>query len=169
MPEMNTGIQNRVDQVSYVKIGGTYELLGYGFKELNEKPGAQSSDKKYINQRSKSSDITGYQWESGFSADIIKSEAVIKDFIDIGKYQKVGAEARRDYVMVELDEKQSGVENVFTARQITVTVEVSDFSDIDGEMGVEGTLKGVTDIVAGTFNTTTKTFTPDDGAIVVEP
>ncbi|MCO7121915.1 hypothetical protein NIA71_08120 [Ihubacter massiliensis] len=163
---VNTGVKNRVDQAEYVKIGDAYELMGTGFKEANEEPGAQVADKKYINMKSKSKSISGYEWVKTFSADQILSEAVIKDFVEIGQTQKIGQAAERDFVTVHLDEPVTGKENNFRARHVRVAVEVSSFPDNDGEMGVEGNLNGIGDIEEGTFDTTTKTFTPAGSAVV---
>lgn len=163
---VNTGVKNRVDQAEYVKIGDAYELMGTGVKESNEQPGAQVSDKKYINKKVKSKSVTAYEWVKTFSADQILSEVVIKDFVEIGEMQKIGQAAERDFVTVHLDEPQTGKENTFRARHVKVAVEISDYPDNDGEMGVEGNMHAIDDIEEGTFDTTTKTFTPAGSAVV---
>ena len=131
---VNTGVKNRVDQAEYVKVADAYELMGTGFKEANEEPGAQVADKKYINMKSKSKSISGYEWVKTFSADQILSEAVIKDFVEIGQTQKIGQAAERDFVTVHLDEPVADKENTFRARHVRVAVEVSSFPDNDGDV-----------------------------------
>ena len=72
-----SGIRNRVDQASYLEVPGvakTYEFMGTGFKDLDESPGAQTSSKKYINNKSATKSIIGYDWSSSFSLDQIRSE-----------------------------------------------------------------------------------------------
>ena len=88
---------------------------------------------------------------------MIKSEDVIKEIIDIGKYQKTGADCEREYLIVDLDEQD---DDEYKARKINVAILVDSFGDEDGEVTVEGTLKGRGDVVPGTFDTQTKTFTP---------
>ena len=146
-----------------LKVSEAFELMGTGFTELNEDPGAQTTSKKYINDKSSTSSITSYEGEHGFTADQIPSEKVIKDLVSIGKERKTGADAEREFVRVDLDEKVEGdtTGTVFKARMFTVAAEISSFSDNDGELQVEGTLHDKGDPVMGKFDTKTKTFTPD--------
>ena len=77
-------VKSRNQEASYLKVGETYELMGTGFQELNEDPGAQTTTKRYISDRSSTSSITSYEGEHSFTADQIVSQAAIKDLIDIG-------------------------------------------------------------------------------------
>ena len=156
-------VKQRYQEASYLKVGENFELMGTGFTELNEDPGAQTTSKKYINDKSSTSSITSYEGEHGFTADQIPSEKVIKDLVSIGKERKTGADAEREFVRVDLDEKVEGdtTGTVFKARMFTVAAEISSFSDNDGELQVEGTLHDKGDPVMGKFDTKTKTFTPD--------
>ena len=59
-----TEVRKRVAQASYLdcaKTGETaaMELLGTGFRELNEEPSAQVRSKRYINQKSTSKGMNG--------------------------------------------------------------------------------------------------------------
>lgn len=161
----NKTVKQRYQEASYLKVGENFELMGTGFTELNEDPGAQTTSKKYINDKSSTSSITSYEGEHGFTADQIPSEVVIKDLISIGKERKTGADAEREFVRVDLDEKVTGVGGesgtVFKARKFNVAAEISSFSDNDGELQVEGTLHDKGDPIMGTFDTKTKTFTKD--------
>ena len=161
-----TDVRQRVMQASYLDCGATgsaaFELLGTGFRELNEEPGAQVRSKRYINQKSTSKGISGYEWQSPYSADQIRSEKAIEFICGIGEMQKTGADAERDYVIVDLDKKVEGSESsqtTFKARKIKVAIEVSKFGNEDGEMTCEGNFLGVSDVVIGTFDTSTKKFT----------
>lgn len=163
MADNANAVKQRYQETSYLEVADAYELMGTGFTELNEDPGAQTSSKKYINDKSSTSSITGYEGEHGFTADQIPSEKVIKDLISIGKERKTGIDAERNFVRVDLDEKADGDTSgtAFKARMFTVAVEISSFSDNDGELQVEGTLHDKGDPVLGKFDTKTKTFTPD--------
>lgn len=158
-----TAVKQRYQEVAYMKVGESFELAGTGFTELNEEPNAQTTSKKYINSKSSSSSITSYEGEHPFTADQIPSEEVIKDLISIGKERKIGTDAEREFVRVDLDEKAEGdtTGTVFKARMFTVAAEISSFSDNDGELQVEGTLHDKGDPVMGKFDTKAKTFTPD--------
>ena len=115
-------VKQRYQEASYLKVGENFELMGTGFTELNEDPGAQTTSKKYINDKSSTSSITSYEGEHGFTADQIPSENVIKDLVSIGKERKTGADAEREFVRVDLDEKVEGdtTGTVFKARMFTV-------------------------------------------------
>lgn len=163
----STAVKERRMEANYLNIGTSeaeeYELMGTGYTDLNEKPTAQTKDKRYINMKSKSKSIVGYDWSSEFTADQIPSQKTIKYLLDIGKLQKTGADAETDYVLVDLDEKGTGA-NIFHARKIHVAIEVSDFGNEDGEMTVSGNLLGKSDVVEGFFNTSTKTFSAEEPA-----
>ena len=163
MADNASAVKQRYQEASYLEVADAYELMGTGFTELNEDPGAQTSSKKYINDKSSTSSITSYEGEHGFTADQIPSEKVIKDLISIGKERKTGIDAERNFVRVDLDEKADGDASVtaFKPRMFRVAVEISSFSDNDGELQVEGTLHDKGDPVLGKFDTKTKTFTPD--------
>lgn len=156
-------IKQRFKQASYMDLGTTaapaYEFMGTGFTGLDENPGAKEKSTKYINDKSSTSSITGYEWQSDYTADQILSEKVIQEIVDIGKFQKTGEDAERDYVIVDLDSAVTDKENTYTARKIKVAIKVEKFGDDDGNMTCEGTLLGIGDVVAGTFDTTAKTFT----------
>lgn len=161
-------VKARRKQANYMDIGTgstpKIEFMGAGFKELNEEPQAQETGKRYINDASQTSSITGYEWQSPFNADQIVSEPVISFIVGIGKFMKTGEDCERDYFIVDLDEPVASKENTFKARKIRVAIQVEQFGDEDGEMTCEGNLLGQGDMIAGEFNTTTKTFT--EGAVV---
>ena len=152
-------VKQRYQEAAYIEVGETYELAGAGFEKLDEEPGAQTSSKKYINDKSSTSSITSYEGQHPFTADQILSEKVIEDFVSIGKLRKTGKDAERSLVRVDLDKPVNEQENTFEARCFNTAVEISSFADNDGELQVEGTLHDKGDPVEGTFNTKTKTFT----------
>lgn len=150
-------VRKRKIQANYLKVGETFELLGTGFTELNESPSAQTTSKRYINQSSASQSITGYEWSTSFNADQIVSEVAIEYIRDIGEMQKTGADTETEYIIVDLDKpaQTSG----YRARKFMVAIAVDSFEDNDGELGITGSILGISDPVLGTFDTTTKTFT----------
>lgn len=156
-------VTGRHQQVCYIKGGNisSYTLMAV-FTEHNEKPGAQTVDKKYTVNKSKTKTVGSYEWEMGFTGDIIKSDAVMKDFVDIGRTMKVGADCKRTLCMVDLDE-QSGATGTYYARELEVSVAVDEFSDNDGEMQCTGTLYAASDITEGSFDIETKAFTAKTG------
>lgn len=158
-------IKQRCKMADYLDISNSgspkYELMGVGFTELNEEPQAQTSEKQYVNDVSKSKNITGYNWQKPFETDEILSNEVIEYITDIGRYMKIGAETETTHVMVDLDSPIHDSSTTFKARQIKVCVQVDSFGNNDGEVTCSGTLLGQGGIVAGQFDTSSKTFTAD--------
>lgn len=159
-----SGIRPRRMQANYLDIGtagkSDFQLMGTGFTELNESPSAQTSSKRYINMASSSQSITGYEPNWGFTTDQIRSEAVIAYICAVGEERKTGADAEADMVIVDLDRPASeGSSTEFYARKQRVGIAVADFGDEDGNMTCEGDFLGMGDLVIGSFNTSTRTFT----------
>lgn len=150
-------VRKRRIQANYLKVAEAFELLGTGFTELDESPSAQTSSKQYINQSSASQSITGYEWATSFNADQIVSENAITYIRNIGEMQLTGLETETLYLIVDLD-KPGTVEGSFRARQFSVAIQVDSFDNNDGELGVSGSLLGISDPVEGTFTAATKTF-----------
>ena len=136
-----------------------YALMGAGFTDLNESPSAQTTSKRYVNDKNATRSIVGYEWSTAFNTDMIRSEKAVDYICNIGELQLVGSDAETDYIIVDLDKAVSEKENTFTARKFRVAVEVSSFDNNDGNMAASGNLLGIGDLVVGEFNTTTKTFT----------
>lgn len=151
-------IRKRKVQANYLKVGDTFEVLGVGFTELNESPSAQTSSKRYINQSSASQSVTGYEWNTSFNADQIKSEKAIDYISNIGEMQLTGADTETEYVIVDLD-KPAAEDAGFRARKFKIAIAVDSFDDNDGELGTTGSFLGQSDPIEGTFDTSAKTFT----------
>ena len=151
----------RYQVADYLATGeGEFALMGVGFNTLDENPTAQKDAKTYINQKAQTTQIKSYQPTFPFDTDLISDEAAVMAIYDIGRNQKTGEDAELDYVRVELFKPVADKENVFEARKFKVAVEVANITgEGGGIMKVTGNLNGVGDFVAGTFDTTTKTFT----------
>ena len=56
-------VRERRMQANYIDIGGetpSFAFMGTGFTDANEKPAAKTSSKRYINDKSETKSITGY-------------------------------------------------------------------------------------------------------------
>lgn len=161
------GIKQRREIADYINITPrtdkeTITFMGLGFKTLNENPGAQTSSKRYINDKSASKSITGYDSSFPFELDQIRSEAAVEYIIGIGEKRLTGADAETEYYRVDLDKKIAGAgENTYYARKFKVAVEVSALDDSEGEMTGSGNLLPIGDPVEGyaVINAGTITFT----------
>ena len=131
--------------------------MGTGFTTLDESPGAQTESVKYVNEKSSSSSVTGYETSFPFEADHIQEEKAVDALYMVGRNHYTGSDAEFEYVRVELWNKGTGL-NEFEARKFLVSCEVSDYSG-ENKQVVKGNLNAVGDPILGTFNTETKTFT----------
>lgn len=144
----------------YLNIGSTetpnFTLMGTGFTTLDEEPGAQTESKKYVNESSKSTSVTGYETKFPFESDFICSQDVILALYNVGRNHSLGLDSEFEYVRVELWDKKG--ENEFSARKFLVSAEISSISG-ETDMTVSGNLNALGDFVDGTFNTVTRIFT----------
>ena len=135
-----------------------YSLMGTGFNTLDENPTAKVDKTAYINDRSASGSITGYENVFPFDTQLIADDGAIKFIYDIARNQKTGSDAETDYVRVELFE--TAAEGAYPARKFRVAVEVTGVSGAGTEIvKVAGNLHQVGNFQEGTFNPATKTFT----------
>lgn len=150
------------DQAHYFGIvdgNSTTITLGGVITDLTESSNPTESEKQYIHQKSKTTNVTGFANEFPITMDMVKGDDVFEDFYGIFYERKTGDEAKRDHYIVDLWE--STAENTYKARKINQTVEITECNGAPGEQKqITGSLKGG-DFVYGTFNTSTKTFTPN--------
>lgn len=139
--------------------------LGGVITSLTESSNPTETEKQYIHEKSSRTNVTGFANEFPITMDMVQGDEVFEDFYDIFYKRKTGADAKRDHYIVNLWEQAesegSPVANTYKARKINQTVSITEGN---GEAGAQkqltGSLKGG-DFVYGTFNTSTKTFTPD--------
>lgn len=151
------GIRQRRMEADYLKVGENFEFLGAGFTAIDEKPNSQVTEKRYINDASSSQSVTGYKWQADFSGDQIDSEKAIEYITTIGKELKTGGDCESEYIRVDLD-KPSNTADGYYARKFKVAIQVSEFPNNDGELGLSGVFLALGDPVVGTFKTKEKTF-----------
>lgn len=160
-----SGIVGRYQHPGYLDVSKdqteTYELLGFGVTQLDDSPSAQTTSKRYVNQKSATQSIGSYEWSAPLEFDLIRSEKAIEFVSNIGEKELTGKDAETNYVIVYLEKPVKESANTFEAKRRRVAVEVSEFSDNDGEIQGSGNLLAVSDWFFGTFNTETKKFTPE--------
>ncbi|NFH81723.1 hypothetical protein FDA09_16545 [Clostridium botulinum] len=142
-------IRKRKIEADYLKVADKFELMGLGFESIDEKPNAQTREKRYVCDASSTQSITSYKWQSDFSGDQIENEKVVEFITDIGKELKTGADAETEYIKVDMDKPATGT-NAFYARKFKVAVQVTEFPNNDGELGLSGSFLGLGDPVIGT-------------------
>lgn len=157
---MAENIRQRRDQANYLLVAeNDFELLGVGAKTLDEKPAAQTKSRRYVCDKSTRQSISGYNWSTAFDIDQIRSQAAVNFIVNIGEKQLVGEDAETEYIVVDLDQKDT--DGKYHARKFNVAVEVADFTNDDGDMCCTGNFLGKGDPIEGKFDIKTKTFTAD--------
>lgn len=147
-----------------VTEGGTTTViyyLGGVITEMTESTNPIESEKHYIHQKSATTSVTGYANEFPITMDMVQGDEVFDDFYQIFYQRKTGTDIKRDHIIVNLWEAVNGQENTYQARKINQTVEIEEANgDAGSQKQITGSLKGG-DFVYGTFNTSTKVFTPN--------
>lgn len=160
---METVIRYQI--ADFLNVGGedaeNYVLMGVGFNTLDENPAAKIDKKAYINDRSASGTITGYENTFAFDTDLIADEQAVMALYDVSRDQKTGGDAQFDYIRTELFKPVADEENTYEARKFRVACEVTSVNGAGTEIvRVAGNLHQVGNLTLGQFNTTTKIFTP---------
>lgn len=150
-------VRKRVKQASYLKVDSAFELLEV-FTENVESPSAQTTSKRYTVDSNTTQSVTGYEWSSSFTGDQMESDKVVKHIRNIGEMCLTGSDAESEYLIVDLDQA-AATAGSYRARKLNVAIQVDEFPDNDGELGLSGSFLGQGDPILGTFDTATKTFT----------
>ena len=69
---------------------------------MDESPSAQTESTTYINDKSATKYVKGYETTFPFDTDLISDEAAVTFIYDIARNQKVGEDAETEYIRVEL-------------------------------------------------------------------
>lgn len=144
----------------------TYYLMGTGFTKVDESPNAQVETVGYINDRSKSSTVIGYERSFAFDSDFIKEQEAIDALYKVARDAKTGSDAEFEYVRVDLYDEVAGSGGTpsgeYKARKFKVAAEVSSVTGAGTEkVAFSGVLHGIGDPVQGKFKVSDKTFTAD--------
>ncbi len=157
----------RYEEPDYLKVNGTYYLMGTGFTQLDETHGAQETTKTYINDKTSTSYIKGYQREFPYNYDYIREQPAVNALRQVGRKGLTGTDAMFEYVRVDLNEPKAAADGTYYARHFIVSaIPDSDTGEGASEIIGSGTLKAVGDMTVGWFDIATKEFTEDESADV---
>lgn len=151
------------DEAHYFDIGTAQTpnvVLGGVITQLDENSNPTESEKQYIHQKTKTTKVTGFGDEFPITSDLVKGDEVSEYFYSIFRDRKTGTDAQVIHYIVELWNRVGSTGTVYKARKQTQTVSISGKTANPGEeITFNGSLKGVSDFVDGTFDTSSKTFT----------
>lgn len=150
----------RAELLSYMNVGdGTtaqYELIGEGFTSMSESKNPKEYSRQYVHERTERTDIIGYAPSIAYSVDTYTENPVIAKIRQVTDEELIGTDAQVDIVNVNMFEGSAGS---YTAYKRTYAI----IPDAKGD-GVEaliysGNFRAVGDVVKGTWNESTNTFT----------
>lgn len=150
------------DEAHYFDIG-TSETpdvqLGGVITQLDENANPTEQEKQYIQQKTKTTKVTGFSDEFPITMDMVKGDKVFEHFYSVFRDRKVGTEAQVIHYIVELwNETEDGK---YKARKQTQSIIISSKTANPGEQAnISGSLKSVDDFEDGVFDVATKKFTP---------
>lgn len=152
-----------VEQTKASSAQEKIELMNVGVTKFEESSNPTEKSTQYIGDKSKTNKVTGYDNQFAIESDLIKNNKVVEYLYSIFRDRKTGKYAQQNLFIVELWNPVAEQENTYKARKLKTTAVISSKTPNPGEtITFSGDLKGVGDFVDGTFNTTTKTFTPNE-------
>lgn len=138
------------------------QLMNVGVTKFEESSNPTEKSTQYIGEKSKTNKVTGYDNQFAIESDLIKNDKVVMYLYSIFRDRKVGIYAQQNLYIVELWNPVEGQEDTYKARKLLTTAVISGKTPNPGEtITFNGNLKGVGDFIDGTFNVSTKKFTPN--------
>ena len=151
-------MRQRTDQRDYINVTPneatpTLAYMGKGFSALNEKPNAQTKAKRYVSDKSSTSNVNMFESSWDYTADQIRSEAAVKYLTDCAELHRTGSDAITQFYIVDSDRPaESGSTTKFHCRKFEVAIAPSQMGDDDNEMTAEGSILGRGDPEEGVFD-----------------
>lgn len=145
----------------YLKIGNsTFERLGEGVNSFTPSNNPTVSTKHYINMKSPHNSITAIAKQYSMSADYVKGDPCL-DYIESIE-DKIGSDCVTELIDVDMSSPISdGGGTKYKARKANITISVTQPYSIEGgnNQNIEATFYVNGDLIDGSFDTSTKTFT----------
>lgn len=106
-----------------------------GFTSLSGSKNPSEYSRRYVDETSDRVSISGYAPAIAYEFDRYKGNAVLDDIIDIHEHEKIGGQASRTIIQVDLTTAQEGTGGAITATAITATAIKRDYSVIPDSDG----------------------------------
>ena len=139
----------------------TFNLIGEGFTSFPESKNPKEYTRKYVSDKTERSDVIGYAPSIAYSCDTISDDPVVQEIVKITDGELIGDDTHRTVISVNLWEPVgSGSSSTsYKAYKRTYAIIPGNKGDGTDALIYSGTMKAVSDVVEGTFDTSTKTFT----------
>lgn len=157
-------ISKRSDKVAFFGLLGTGSDFSRmrGFTEFSVSKNPVEYSRRYIDEQTERNDVVAYSPSISYSFDKFSDDNVHKELIDIADMEKVGVDAVRYVVIVDM----SGIKAEKSAIMRAWTVVPDGEGNDNDAYTYSGTLKANGEVIMGTATSDddwqTCTFTPTD-------
>lgn len=135
-----------------------FHLIGEGFTQLTEAKNPQEYSRKYVSDKTTRTDVTGFAPQYDYTMDYIAGDKVVEEVAKVTDEELIGTAAQRNIVSVNLWSDPTGA--ACAAKKRAYAIIPNQKADGTDALVYSGSMKSAGDIIDGTFNTTTNTFTP---------
>lgn len=157
-------ILNRADKVAFMGLTDNATIYNrmHGFTDMGKSANPSEYSRRYVDERTERSDVTGYAPEIGYGFDQTKGDKVQQVIVDITDDELTG----KKVTIVTVDFSQEGATaNTYVARKREYSVIPDSDGDSTDAYTYSGSFKAAGDIVKGTASSTdnweTCSFTAD--------
>lgn len=154
----------RMDREHYINIGTqaspVWSRVGEGFTEFTESKNPVSTQRRYIHEATKRTDVTGYAPEIDYEFELFGANAAADILRTVSDNELTGDDAKIELLTVNRFEETetSGVYRAYLREYAVVPDECGSGTDA---LLYTGTLKACGEITGGEFVESTKTFRAD--------
>lgn len=141
----------------YELLSGEIERME-GFKTLSENISPEEYARKYVDRKSQTVDVVGYNTVMDFEFDRFVDNAVHSDMVNLHEKKVIGPKARRNIYYVDFSRPIDG-DSAYWASKISCSVIMGGKGASTDAMTYTGSLKGAGEPVFGIARITT----PSDG------
>lgn len=168
MPDEKQKIKRKL-QATYIDVtpkgeSPTYELLGLNVNEATVNYNPQSTTEQDIISDTAATEITGYQPAMPITQHATKNDPAYEFVNDLRRKRAVLADSYTTVILVDLYDEVKEVEELkgYKAERQKVSVQIDSYGGAGSDpLSISYTLNFRGDGEDGTFNVTTKEFTPD--------
>lgn len=143
---MLDNLMMRYDGKNFYEIPDGDIIRMEGFKSLNENVSPEEYSRKYVDRKSQTVDVVGYNTVMDFELDRFVGNEVHDDIVNLHEKKIVGTKARRNIYYVDFTQPEG---DGYRAVKVTCSVIMSGKGATTEAMTYTGALKGASEPVFG--------------------
>jgi len=165
-------VLNRADKVNYMgltKDATTFNRM-HGFTDMSKSSNPSEYSRRYVDERTERTDVTGYATEIGYALDQLYGDKTQQVIVDVHDNEEVGVKVP----IVTVDFAQANEDGSYVARKRFYSIVPDADGDSTDAYTYSGSFKASGDIVVGTatvsddeetctFTASSTTTTESDG------